>query len=78
MARQRQIVLDRALRGGVDRDKADLGALAPDPEVQHTLAAVQVLDPKPAELFAADAVIERLQLSGDSLRKQRAAKTVAA
>ena len=59
MSGPRQILLDRPLRGRVDRDKADLVALAVDPEMHDALTAVQVPDPEPAELLAADAVIEQ-------------------
>ena len=48
MSRPIQILLDRALRGRVDRDETDLVALALDPEMQDALTAVQVLDPKDA------------------------------
>ena len=59
MPGHRQIGLDRALRRGVDRNEADLGALALDAEMHHTLPAVQIFHPEPAELFTANAVIEQ-------------------
>ena len=41
------------------RDKSDLAALAMHPKMHHTLTAVQVAQPQPAEFFAADTVIEQ-------------------
>jgi hypothetical protein len=54
-----QIGLDRTLRGGIDGHKADLGALAFNPEMHDALAAMQVLYPETAELFTADPMIEQ-------------------
>src|ERR1700759_2688604 len=64
MSRPPQIVIDRALRGRIDRDKTDLVALALDPKMQDALAAMQVLDPESAELFAANAVIQQCRQNG--------------
>ena len=50
--RQGQIVLDRPLRGRVNRHKADLLPFTLDPEMHDALTAVQILDPQAAELFA--------------------------
>jgi len=58
MAGDRQIFLDQTLRQRLNRDKPDLAALALDLKLQYALTALDVLNAQPAELLAADAVIE--------------------
>ena len=43
----------------MDRNKPDLAALAMHPKMHHTLTALQIAEPQPAEFLAADAVIEQ-------------------
>lgn len=59
MSGPRQILLDGPLRGRIDGDEADLGALAFDLKMHDALAAVHILDPQPAEFFAPDAVVQQ-------------------
>jgi hypothetical protein len=59
MARERQIFLDEPLRHGMHRHEADLVALALDAKMHDTLTALHVAHPEPAQLLAADAVIEQ-------------------
>lgn len=59
-----EIILDQPLRGRVGRHVADLGPLAVDPEMHHALAALQVLDPQPAQLLAPQTVVEQGRQDG--------------
>ena len=59
MAGERHICLDQLLRGHMHGDEADLAALAVHPEMHHAPTAVQVAQPQPAQLLAAEAVIEK-------------------
>ena len=59
MAREREIFLDQPLRGGMHGNKSDFVALALDPKMHHALTALQVLHAQPAQLLAAQAVIEQ-------------------
>lgn len=59
MSGQREILLDRPLCGRIDRHKADLRALSFDAKMHDSLAAVEVFDPEPAELFPTDPVIQQ-------------------
>src|SRR6266851_5551342 len=59
VAGERQVFLDQPLREHLDGYEPDLSALALDPKMQHALPALHVLNAQPAELLAADAVIEQ-------------------
>jgi hypothetical protein len=59
VAGERQVGFDGALRHRMHGHEPGLAALALDPEVHHTLAALDVPDPQPAQLRAAHAVIEQ-------------------
>jgi hypothetical protein len=57
MTGAREIVLDRTLRGRVDRYEANFPALALNAEMQNTLPALHVFYPQPAQLFAPDTMV---------------------
>ena len=54
-----QVLLDQPARHSMQRNEPDLAALALDPKMHHAVTALHVLDPKAAQLLAADAVIEQ-------------------
>jgi hypothetical protein len=59
MTGQCQVFLNEPLGRHMHRHEADFVALALDAEVQHALTALDIPDPEPAELLAAEAVIEQ-------------------
>jgi hypothetical protein len=51
VAGERQVFLDQPLRHGMNGNELDFAALARDPKVHHTLAALDVPVPQPAQFL---------------------------
>src|SRR5271170_2931657 len=59
VAGESQVFLDQPLRHCMHGHEPDFAALALNPKMHHALTALDVSDPQPAQLLAADAVIEQ-------------------
>jgi hypothetical protein len=67
---QRQIILDHAQGGGIDRNKANLTPLAVNPKMHDAFTGLKIFQAQSAEFLAPDAVIKQRRLVKQSMARK--------